>query len=346
MLALSFAPSAGKFSVLWDIPMIPKYQAEAGWSGASVWGSQPSIDTNRGQVFIATGNTYSIPAVIIDCQTATQNVTAVVEGLVPDPCLPRDIWQESVLAIDIELGIVNWVNQLPALDAWTLACGLSPFLPRNPVTCPETPGPDADFGMAPTFVPGSPSTPYGKDTLVVGQKNGNLYAISAQSGELFWATATSPGGGFGGLSWGIAVDDSRIYFTAINSREEAWQLDPSGQTVTRSAYGAASLLNGSLLWETGTPLNGVAYGPPTVVGDVVLVARTGFDPNQTLTYDSTNGSLIALRKATGNILTTIGLSSNFHGGIAVQGQAIMFGTGYSPSTPEPPSAFEVMRVVG
>ena len=56
MLALSFAPSAGKFSVLWDIPMIPKYQAEAGWSGASVWGSQPSIDTNRGQVFIATAN--------------------------------------------------------------------------------------------------------------------------------------------------------------------------------------------------------------------------------------------------------------------------------------------------
>jgi hypothetical protein len=38
----------------------------------------------------------------------------------------------------------------------------------------ETPGPDADFGMAPSFVPGSRSTPYGKDTLVVGQKNGNL----------------------------------------------------------------------------------------------------------------------------------------------------------------------------
>jgi len=78
-------------------------------------------------------------------------------------------------------------------------------------------------------------------------------------------------------------------------------------------------------------LNGVAYGPPTVVGDVVLVARTGFDPNQTLTYDSTNGSLIVIQKATGNILTTVGLSSNFHGGIAVQGQDIMFGTGYSPS---------------
>jgi outer membrane protein assembly factor BamB len=200
--------------------------------------------------------------------------------------------------------------------------------------------------MAPTFVPGSQPTPYGKDTLVVGQKSGKLYAISAQAGGPFWATATSPVGGFRGLSWEFAVDDSRIYFTAINSREEAWQLGPSGRTITRSAYEAASLLNGSLLWEPGTPLNGVAYGQSPVVGDVLLVARTGFNPNQTLTYDSTNGSLIALQKATGSILTTIGLSSNFHGGIAVQGQAIMFRTGYSPSTPEPPGAFEVMRVVG
>jgi outer membrane protein assembly factor BamB len=201
--------------------------------------------------------------------------------------------------------------------------------------------------MAPVFVPGSRSTPYGKDALVVGQKNGNLYAMSAEAGELFWATATSPGGAFGGLSWGVAVDDSQVYFTAINSIEKAWQLEPSGQTVIRSAYGAASLSNGSLLWETGSPLNGVAYGPPTVVGDLVLVARTGFDPNQTLTYDSTNGSLIVIQKATGNILTAIGLSSNFHGGIAVQGQDIMFGTGYSPSfSPQSSGSFEVMRVVG
>ena len=71
--------------------MAPKYQAAECWSGASVWGSQPAIDSRLSQVFIATGNAYSVPAVILDCQTATQNVTAVVEGLVPDPCLPRDI---------------------------------------------------------------------------------------------------------------------------------------------------------------------------------------------------------------------------------------------------------------
>jgi hypothetical protein len=149
------------------------------------------------------------------------------------------------------------------------------------------------------------------------------------------------------LSWGIAVDDSRVYFTAINSLDKVWQLEPLGQPVTRSAYGAASLSNGTLLWGTASPSNGVAYGPPTVVGDILLVARTGFDPDQTLTYDSTNGSLIAIQKATGNIIANIGLSSNFHGGIAVQGADIMFGIGYSPAfSTESPGALEVMRVVG
>jgi len=164
--------------------------------------------------------------VIIDCQNRTQNITAIAEGLVPDPCLPKDIWQNSVLAIDIELGIVNWVQQLVALDAFILACGISGS-PKDSSKCPQTAGLDADFGMASIFVPGSPSTPYWKDTVVVGQNNGIIYAMSAQAGYSFWSTLTSPDGHAGGLSWGIAVDDSQAYFTAINSGYVNWQLQPS-----------------------------------------------------------------------------------------------------------------------
>jgi outer membrane protein assembly factor BamB len=244
MAALSFDGS--NFKVVWNISMIPDFQVSSGWSGLSVWGSQPSIDRGRGQVFVATGNTYSIPEVIIDCQNRTQNITAVEDGLVPDPCLPRNIWQNSVLAIDIELGIINWVQQIGSLDAWTLACGLAGQSPRNPGACPQTPGEDVDFGMAPTFVPGSPYTPYGKDTLVIGQKSGNLYAMSAQSGYFFWSTAASPDGIAGGSSWGIAVDDNQVYFTAINSNYANWQLLPLNQTINRSAYGAASLATHNL----------------------------------------------------------------------------------------------------
>jgi len=142
-LAMTFDSSNGKFEVLWNLPMIPEIEAARGWSGAGVWGSQPSIDPSHGQVFIATGNTYSIPEVVVECQKATQNITAIAEGLVPDPCLPRDVWQEAVLAIDIEFGIVNWVRKFSPLDAYTEACDN----PANSVECPEIPAPGVDVDL-------------------------------------------------------------------------------------------------------------------------------------------------------------------------------------------------------
>lgn len=203
-------------------------------------------------------------------------------------------------------------------------------------------------GMAPTFVPGSPSTPYQKDTVVVGQKNGNLYAMSAQNGHLFWTTQTSPGAPTGDLSWGIAVDDDQVYFTVINIIDFKYTLEPSGQTANRSAHGAASLLNGTLLWEVPTPGDGgVAYGPPTVVGDIVLVSKTGSDPSGTLSFDSTVGSLLAFDKRTGKLVASFVLDANFHGGVAVQGQSVLFGTGknnlFNVANPTIGS-FHVMRV--
>ncbi len=121
IMALTFNRTGGIFTVRWNISTIPSSEVSAGWSGVSVWGSQPSIDTSRGQVFVGTGNVYTIPQVIIDCQKTARNITTVDNGLVPDLCLPRSVLQESVLAIDIEVGTINWVQQLPALDAVSLS---------------------------------------------------------------------------------------------------------------------------------------------------------------------------------------------------------------------------------
>jgi outer membrane protein assembly factor BamB len=99
--------------------------------------------------------------------------------------------------------------------------------------------------MAPAFVPASSAnTPGGNDTVVVGQKNGNLYAISAVDGSISWATSTSPDGVAGGLSWGVAVDDSRVYFTAINFNQLPLKILPSKKTIHNSAWGAANLADG------------------------------------------------------------------------------------------------------
>lgn len=108
--AFTFDPLTSKFQVLWNITMIPEAQAAMGWAGAGVWGSQPAIDAARGQVFIGAGNTYSIPEVIIACQNITQNISAVLKGYISDSCLPLSVWQESVMAIDIDLGVINWIH--------------------------------------------------------------------------------------------------------------------------------------------------------------------------------------------------------------------------------------------
>jgi len=306
IMAVEFDKASRKFSVQWDLPMLP---LNADWSGVAVWGSQPTIDTQRNQMFFGTGNLYTNPPEYDKCATANDA-----------NCYPPDVLQESVLAVDIKTGHINWINRIP-------------------------PGPDVDFGMAPAFVPKHVSK-LDVDVIVVGQKSGALYSIDASSGKILWTAATSPTGPAAGLSWGIAVDDTRAYFTAINSGQVTWTMQPSGMVITNSAYGAADLKTGALLWETQAPENSIAFGPPTVVGDVVLVARTGIigpsatDPN----YENTKGGLVALRKRTGDIVADVELDANFHGGIAVQGQYVMFGTGYSDFT-NGTGSFYVMKVM-
>ena len=189
------------FKLLWTQDTLP---AGSGFTGASVWGSQPSIDRIRNQVFVGTGNLYTTPPQYDACVNKTQllSTNTSYENTLGD-CAPPKVYQETLLAFDATTGQINWSHELDQLDAWTIACIATPVI--NPLNCPASPGIDADFGMAPSFVPGSEYTPSGEDTLVVGQKNGNLYAVSAQTGKLFWATATSPDGDEGGLIWGIAV---------------------------------------------------------------------------------------------------------------------------------------------
>ncbi|OCK76367.1 Quino protein alcohol dehydrogenase-like protein [Lepidopterella palustris CBS 459.81] len=333
MAAFKFDDHTGSFHLVWNLNTLPEPRGVGGWSGGAVWGGQPSIDKTRSQVFFATGNIYSAPPVVQACQNSTKNESA---------CLPADVWQESVLAIDLHSGHPNWVHQLTPLDSWTLACGIPGIFSRNQALCPGTPGPDADFGMAPAFVPEKATTEgSGKDVVVIGQKNGNLYSLSAETGTLMWSTVTSPDGTGGGLSWGIAVDDSRVYFTAINSIQVPWQLQPSNRTVQKSAYGAASLANGSLLWETETPKNSSAYSPPTVANDIVVVGRTG-NVSLAASPPGTYGGLVVLEKTTGKVISEFDVDTILYGGIAVQDQYVLFGTGYSRNTGT--GSFYVMSV--
>ena len=51
--------------ILWKTSLAP-----SGYSGNAVWGSSPAVDAKRGQLYIATGNNYSVPQTVLDCVAA------------------------------------------------------------------------------------------------------------------------------------------------------------------------------------------------------------------------------------------------------------------------------------
>lgn len=179
--------------------------------------------------------------------------------------------------------------------------------------------------MAPSFVRGSSSTPSGQDIVVIGQKNGNLYALAAETGKVFWATATSPDGVQGGLIWGIAVDASNAYYTAVNSERITWKLK-NGTEFSGAAFGAASLATGEIIWDTAVPRNGTSVVMPSVVNDVVLNGVGG--PYAGRFNNVGPGSLVALDKHTGAIIKETVLETYFQGGIAIVQDYVLFGTSY------------------
>ena len=316
----------GRFKLLWSQPMVP---IGSNFAGASVWGSAPSIDPRRNQLFIATGNVYAVSVSYEACTnaTATGNFTAINPSTnATDPCAPKDVYSETVVAFDTATGVINWSHRLSRIDAWNGACIQNFPGGVNPGNCPKNPGPDADFGMAPTFVPASKHTPSEEDTLVIGKKNGNLYGLAASDGTLFWVTATPPPGTQGGLIWGIAADSSAAYYTAANTAVTPWKLR-NGTVFANGLFGAVALGDGKILWETPVPRNSSSLVQPTVVNDLVLVGSGG--PPTGASSFNISGSFIVLDKFSGDVVTEVILDGYFQAGIAAVGEYVMFGTGYS-----------------
>ncbi|TPX18977.1 uncharacterized protein E0L32_011370 [Thyridium curvatum] len=337
----------GRLTLLWTTPTIPPELRRKNLTGAAIWGSQPSVDPIRRQVFVGSGNLYDVPEELEACQNATQGLAVVRDSLTADPCKPRHVHFDSVLALDIDTGHINWAHVFSALDAWNAACVdglLGPPVPGAAEACPEHPGPDADFGMAPAFVLGSANTPEGIDVVVVGQKSGNLYALSAQAGKTMWADKPAPGGLEGGLTWGIAVDDEAVYYVAANSLRVNYTLPLSGGTViSNSAYGAASLKTGEILWQVPAPGNMTSFVAPAVANDVVLVGSTGsYDPASLFPLGA--GKFHVLDKKTGQILKDSWLDATFHGAPAAAHEFVFLGTGYGGVHPREAGSFQAWKI--
>jgi polyvinyl alcohol dehydrogenase (cytochrome) len=200
-LALDVATGAIK----WKTYTVPE-----GYYGGSVWGGTASVDLSRNQVYVATGNNYMVPAAATACLEL---------GNPPAACIDPTNHADSIIALDLTTGHINWAGRGMPADDWSVACGLAvpgfvidnsgsfpgvygncpdPYLGNDP----KTVGPDYDFGQGPMMF--SDTGNYSDVGLVgAGAKSGIFWTFRAKDGKLAWSTQVSPGGVTGGMQWGF-----------------------------------------------------------------------------------------------------------------------------------------------
>ena len=137
--------------------------------------------------------------------------------------------------------------------------------------------------------------------------------------------------------WGVAVDEARVYFTAVNFANQPWTLVPSNATTNSSGFGAANLGSGEVVWSVAAPPGTITQVPPTVASDLALVGWSGPPP-----VSPGHGGLLALQRETGAEVSRYELDGPFYGGIAVQDEYVFVGTGYKQGTGE--GHFYVLKV--
>jgi polyvinyl alcohol dehydrogenase (cytochrome) len=305
VLALDTITGAIKWKT-YTVPDVP------GYSGGAVWGSTPPVDGQRGVVYAATGNNYSLPVDRLNC------INSATTDAAKRACLPFDNHFDSIVALDAKSGAVKWSFKSLSNDAWNVDCGV-PGLPGNtnaPSNCPPGAGPDYDFGQGPMLFTAKVG---GKmvDLVGAGEKSGDFVTVNRDTGALVWRRNVGPGGVLGGLQWGSATDGSRIYVAESNSTGLA-----------RGWWSALDPATGSVLWTSPDPGAGLPpffggfygysnQGPVSVANGVVY----GCSLDQA-------GNMVGLDAATGVRKWTYPSGSSCIGGAAIADGTVYWGTGY------------------
>jgi polyvinyl alcohol dehydrogenase (cytochrome) len=300
MLALDLNTGA----IVWKTYLVP-----TGYTGAAVWGSSPAVDPKRGQLYIATGNNYSVPDSVLACVTAAAGDPNALKL-----CVPADDHFDSVLALDLATGAIRWATRAIPYDTWTGACIFGGGV------CPDPAGPDYDFGQAPalfTVKDGGSGKP--RDLVGAGQKSGQYWALDPDTGAVVWVAQAGPGGTAGGLQWGSAVDGQRVYTANANSNHVAWD-----GANTSGVWSALDAVTGQVLWQTRPPdgdfagsLGGTTSGPVTAANGVVFGCSL-----------KPGGHMYALDATTGVVKWDFPGGGSCVSGAAISNGMVFWGSGY------------------
>ncbi len=179
-----------------------------GPSGVPVWAT-PTIDAKRGVVYVGTGENYSLPATELS---------------------------DAIVALDLADGRIRWRFQATAGDVYNTACDAMPPGPN----CPPQRGPDFDFGASVAMA----ADANGRELLLAAQKSGVVWALDPDAeGKVIWQRQVGAGSALGGVHWGIAVADGRVYVPVADP-----QFPIPGYEPKPGLY-ALSLADGSVAWS-------------------------------------------------------------------------------------------------
>jgi polyvinyl alcohol dehydrogenase (cytochrome) len=273
-----------------------------GPSGAGIW-SSPTIDVKRNVLYVTTGDNYSHPS------TATS---------------------DAFLAMDLDSGKLLWSRQITASDVWNTACRMA-----DKSNCPETSGPDFDFGASPILV----TLSNGRQALVAGQKSGIVYAVDPDaSGEVLWQVRIGKGGTLGGIEWGSAADQSNVYVGLSDITRILVPGSISTDTDPKQGGGmfALSLEKGERVWYTAPPGCGerkrCSPAQSAAISAIPGAAFSGSVDGHLRAYSTKDGSILWDFDTVGSYKTVNGVEarggSMDGGGPAIAGGMVFVNSGY------------------
>jgi len=232
------------------IGLTPNGVNRYGPSGVTVF-SGMSVDEKRGVIYVPTANQQTEPVIeesdaiiALDMKTGAK---VWVKGLAPEHMGGQDVYH---------LGCEAWV------DAERKTC--SPLNPKGQG--------DRDI-VAPAILVERQD---GKEVLLVGTKDGTLYALDPDAkGKIIWQTRVGRGGEVGGIEWGFASDQQNAYVPV---------LDMDADMQGTGSLTAVDLMTGKFVWRVENveaecegkpvPLCGNAFGLPTTVSNDIVFSGT------------------------------------------------------------------------
>jgi polyvinyl alcohol dehydrogenase (cytochrome) len=196
------------------------------------------------------------------------------------------------MAVDIKTGKIVWSQQLLAGDFYNSACR------AKAPNCPPGNGPDYDFGSSALLV----RTPKGKEILVAGQKSGMVYAFDPDDkGKILWQTRVGKGGLNGGVQWGMASDEQKVYAAVADVAAVLNSAGPVGGATFDPVQGggltALHLEDGAKAWFAPShpcdpPRPGCSPGQPGAVSLIPGVVFSGAIDGHIRAFSSEDGEML------------------------------------------------------